>query len=145
MMKRMSILFFALVLTIASCKKLEKTDTSFTMTYDGQTYTEVDEQSLIMTFGTIAIIGDGDTEFALTLEGVGEDGTTTNLCTDPNDCVDICRTTLDFGAVEGKEAFVGLSGTIKRTGKKLEVDVSGLTVSGEAKSLTATIVVGTII
>lgn len=149
-MKKLNVILLAISLFAVSCTKDdltidEGTETSFTMNYDGQTYTEVEANSLSLIGGNIAVAGTAGNEFLLTVLGVGADGTTVNICTDYESCENMCTLTLDFGAVEGKEALVATSGTIKRTGKIIEISASGVSTSFETKSLTATIVVGNVI
>jgi len=151
-MKKLSFLLISISLLAFSCNKddvtpldEQETATSFNMTFDGVTYAEVEENSLSMINGSIAIAGVEGNEFLLTIIGVGADGTTTDIC--PNsECENICTVILDFGAVEGKEGLVSTSGTVKRTGKTLEVNVSGISLTTlETKTLTATIVVGMVL
>jgi hypothetical protein len=127
-------------IVVSSCGKDEvepeaETTGSFTMTYDGVTYTGAEQNSLILSFGTIAAAGTAGDGFLLTVIGVGDDGTTTNIV--PNES----SVMLDFGAVVGSEGFVAQSGTIKRTGKKIEVNAKGISTDLTEKSLSATIVV----
>lgn len=151
-MKRFTIILFALTMVAFSCNKTEDNPietnetSSFTMTYDGITYTEADPNSLVLGLGTVAANGTTGDGFLLTVIGVGADGTTVNICPDPNACDNICTLTLDFGAVAGNEGFVATSGTVKRTGNKIEISATGIgTTNFETKSLTATIVVGSVI
>jgi len=140
---KITIILLAFILIASACKKDEeetKSDPvvetgSLKMVYDGVTYTDVDQKSLHLAYGVLTAkgtIGDG---FLLSIIGVGEDGSTVNF--KPG----ITSVMLDFGAAAGKEGFVAQSGTIKRTGKKVEIDVAGVTTSGDQKTLTATIVV----
>ncbi len=145
-----SILKIAILLSIFSvilnsCSKNDnepeaETMTSFTMTYNGVTYTEADPNSLILGLGTISAKGTTGDGFLLTVIGIGDDGTTTNICPDPSVCDDICSLMLDFGAAEGKEGFVATSGTVKRTGNKIEISATGIgTTDFGTKTLSATI------
>jgi hypothetical protein len=117
----------------------ESAEASFTMEYEGVTYTEVDPGSLLVSGGSIGIAGTGETPFGLIIIGVGDDGSTTEIS------YGVAAVTLDFGAVIGNNGFVATDGTIKRTGKKIEVDVSGLSLLGDPRTLTATIVVEQVI
>ncbi|MBN1252103.1 MAG: hypothetical protein JXR51_11265 [Bacteroidales bacterium] len=152
-MKKLSIILLAISLVAYSCNKdnstaeteLETEAVSFEMTYDGQTYTEAETNSLALVGGNIAVKGLADNGFLLTISGVGEDGTTMNICTDSEVCEHLCTAMLDFGAVVGKEGLVATSGTVKRIGKKIEINISGITTSLVTKTLTATIVVGTVL
>lgn len=147
-MKRFTIILFALTMVAFSCNKTEDNPietnetSSFSMTYGGITYTEADPNSLFLGLGTIAANGTTGDGFLLTVIGVGDDGTTVNICPDPYECETISTLTLDFGAVEGNEGFVATSGTIKRTGNKIEISAIGIgTTNFDTKTLTATIVV----
>ncbi|MEN8120359.1 MAG: hypothetical protein ABFS35_08430 [Bacteroidota bacterium] len=145
-MKKLSIILLAVSLIAFSCNKTDKAEpVSFSLTYDGITYTEAESNSLNMVAGLIAAKGTEGDGLLLTIMGVGADGTTSEVCPD-NDCAQSCTVMLDFGAAAGKEAFGATSGTVKRTGKKIEVNVTGLTVTSlETKTLTATINLGTVI
>lgn len=138
----------ALMLSISfiSCENEEINDensgastASFTMTYDGVTYTDVLENSLVLTNGTIAVIGEEGNEFSLMIIGVGADGTTVSILPGTTSVL------LDFGAVVGKEGLAASSGTVTRSGNTIEIDVMGTTTSLVEKTLTATIVVGQVI
>ncbi|MCF8379828.1 MAG: hypothetical protein K9H49_09640 [Bacteroidales bacterium] len=149
-MKKLSILLIAFSIITFSCKKDEVTPeenlevASATMTYNGQTYTEFDAASLKLVGGILGVKGTEGDGFMLTVIGVGADGTTVNICPDPGVCDNIVTLMLDFGAAVGEEGLVGVSGTVKRTGKKIEISATGLsTASFETKSLTATIIVST--
>ena len=150
-MNKLSILLIAFSLIAFSCDKEDVSpednaeNVSFTMTYDGITYTEFDANSLILVAGNIAAKGTEGDGFLLSIFGVGADGTTVNICADSEACNNMCTLMLDFGASVGQEGLVATTGTIKRTGKKLEISASGVTTSLETKSLTATIVVGTVL
>jgi|GEM_PF-4680317 len=151
-MKRLTIILVALTMIAFSCKKAEDTpdDTtdsgSFSMTYDGITYTEADPNSLILGLGTIAANGTTGEGFLLTVIGVGADGTTVNICPDPSTCDNLCTLSLDFGAAVGNEGFIATSGTVKRTGKKIEITATGIgTTNFTTKTLTATIVVKSVV
>ena len=146
-MKKLSIILIAFSLMALSCSKDDDilsvdAETSFTMIYDGITYTKAEESSLSLVAGTIAVKGTEDGGFGLTIIGVGADGTTSTIC---EDCSQSCNVTLDFGAADGKEALVGMSGTVSRSGKEINVNISGTTTSLETKALTATIKVGTVL
>jgi hypothetical protein len=146
-MKKFGIILIVVSFVVFSCSKdddifNEETETSFTMTYDGVTYTKAEANSLNLVGGAIAVKGTEDGGFGLTILGVGADGTTSTIC---DNCSQPCTVMLDFGAVEGKEGLVGLSGTLTRTGKEIEVNISGITTSLETKTLTATITVGMVI
>jgi len=142
-MKKITIILLAFVLIASACKKDEeetKTDPvvetgSLEMVYDGVTYTEVDQKSLHLVYGTVTVKGTKGDGFLLTIIGVGADGSTVDYV--PG----VTSIMLDFGAASGNEAFVAQSGTIKRTGKKVEIDAAGVTTSGDQKTLTATIIV----
>lgn len=150
-MKKLSIILIAFSLIAFSCNKdgdiiKEELKTSFTMSYDGVTYNEADPSSLTLGLGMISAKGTTGEDFVLTVIGVGEDGTTTNICSDPSVCDQICNLTLDFGAAVGKEGFVATSGTVKRTGNKIEISAAGIgTTDFNTKTLSATIEVGTIL
>jgi hypothetical protein len=155
-MKKLTIILLAISFIAVSCKKDDSTIDiipgvgtptagSITMTYDGQTFTDVDEYSLTLLNGIIAVAGTGAQEFLLTILGVGADGTTVEICTDDETCPNMCTLSLDFGAAVGLEALVATSGTIKRSGKTIEVNVIGITFAGDEKTLTATIVVSQVI
>ena len=148
---RKSIFNIAIILSmfsvvLSSCSKdddslpeLDKFNASFTMTYDDVTYTKVEENSLILAGGNIGVAGADENPFTLIISGVGAEGTTTNIDGVSGSVL------LDFGAAVGKEGFVASGGTIKRTGNKIEVNVSGVTTSLLSKNLTATIVARTVI
>lgn len=151
-MKKLTIILVALTMVAFSCKKTEYTldetsdDTSFSMTYDGVTYTEADPNSLVLALGAVAAKGTTGEGFLLTVMGVGADGTTSNVCSEESTCDNSCTVMLDFGAVVGNEGFVATSGTVKRTGRKIEINATGIgTSSFTTKTLTATIVVGTVV
>jgi len=149
-MKKLNVILLAISLIAVSCGKdvitiEEGTETSFVMNYDGQTYTQAEANSLSLVGGNIAVAGTEGDGFLLTVFGVGADGTTVNICTDSESCENMCTLMLDFGAAAGNEGMVATSGTVKRTGKKIEISASGVTTSLETKSVTATIVVGTVI
>lgn len=151
-LKLILMLFVSFIVATTACKKdstidpIDDSSPSFTMTYDGITYTEADPSSLILGLGMISAKGTTGDGYILTIIGIGADGTTTAICPDPESCNNICTLMLDFGAVVGKEGFVATSGTIKRTGKKLEISASGIgTTNFTNKTMTATIVVKTVV
>lgn len=153
-MKRVSLFLFVITMITVSCSKDKdnKTDpdpattSSFTMTYDGITYTEAEANSLSLVGGNIAVAGTTGDGYLLTIGGIGADGTTTNICTDPDACDHLCTLMLDFGAAVGMEGYLATSGTVKRNGNTLEIDVLGLGITNyETKPLTATIVVGSVL
>ena len=115
------------------------------MTYDRQTFTDVDENSMTLLNGVIAVAGTGAQEFLLTIIGVGADGTTVEICPDNETYPNVCTLSLDFGASVGLEALLATSGTIKRNGKTIEVNVAGISLTGVDQSLTATIVCSQVI
>ena len=143
-MKKISIILFAVSLLVYSCsstddvKPEDEVTASATMTYDGVTYTEFETNSLNMVSGIVSPKGTTGDGFLLSIVGVGADGTTVNIT--PNEV----SVMLDFGAASGKEGLVATSGTIKRTGKKIEINVSGVTTSLDTKTITATINLGTV-
>jgi len=149
-----SILFAIAIVFMAtsSCKKKiiedpiqENPTTSFTMTYDGVTYTGAEAQSLNLTLGMIAVVGHTPSDYWLNIQGVPGDGETWNICVDANTCTNVCKVLLDFGASAGQEGFVAESGTVSRNGHVVTIDVTGHNTALEAKSLSATITVGNII
>ncbi len=155
-MKKLTIILLAISFIAVSCKKDDTipdiipgietpTAGSLTMTYDGQTFTDVDANSLTLLNGAITVAGANSDEFLLTIIGVGADGTTVNICPDNETCPNVCTLILDFGASVGLDALIASSGTIKRSGKTLEVNVLGTTIAGDEKTLTATIVVSQVI
>ena len=130
-MKKLSIILLAVSLIAFSCNNddevlPEEGSVSFSMTYDGVSYTEAEANSLNMVGGMVAAKGTTDDGFLLTIMGIGEDGTTTEIT--PN----VCSVILDFGAAAGKEGLVATSGTVKRTGNKIDINVSGITTSLES-------------
>ncbi len=147
-MKKLSIILLAVSLIAFSCNKVDEAEpgdtVNATMTFDGTTYTEFDVKSLNIVAGMLPAKGNGTDEFLLTIMGIGEDGTTSEICPD-KDCPQPCSVMLDFGAAAGKEGFVAMSGTVKRTDKKIEVNVSGTNLDLETLTLTATINVGSVI
>ncbi len=147
-MKKLLLAMLALSLFTVSCSK--KTDdptppeptltASFTMNYDGVTYTEFDPNSMMLVSNVMAIQGTTGDGFSLSIIGVAPDGSTVDICVDPSACQVLRHVTLDFGASVGMEGFVATSGTIKRTGNKIEVQAVGIgTTDFETKTLTATI------
>jgi hypothetical protein len=125
---------------LSSCSKddvidLATSDASFTMTYDGVTYTDVDESSLILNFGAITAIA-SDESFNLMILGVGDDGSTVTITEESRDSSVI----LSFHGDELEDIFTAFSGTVTRSGNTIEVNVSGYSVSSlTMKTLTATI------
>jgi hypothetical protein len=153
-----AILFSLFSVILTSCEKDEEVEkevikTSFAMKYDGVKFTEANTESLVLYGDSIAIAGNGTQTFGLIIEGIGADNSTATYSiiprrTDPT-------VILDFGAIMDNdglvaslgiikriEKFIATSGTIKRTGNQIDIDVTGSTTSGETKSLVATIVVG---
>ena len=151
-MKKSILFAIAIVFIASSCKKKiiadpiqENPVTSFTMTYNGVTYTDAEAQSLNLTLGMIAAVGHTPSDYWLNIQGVPGDGETWDICVDANTCAHVCKVLLDFGASAGQDGFVAESGTVSRSGHVVDVNVSGFDISGNATSLTATITVGNII
>lgn len=147
-MRKLTIILLAVSLFISSCEEIKEiipTETSFTMTYDGVTYTEAEEQSLNVVSGAMAVQGAGTEELLLTITGIGDDGTTMDICGDPDNCDNLCTVMLDFGAADGKEGLVATQGTVKRTGKTIEINVTGINTALETKTISATITVASIL
>lgn len=147
-MKKLLLALLALSIITVSCSK--KTDdpvtpepeltASFSMTYNGVTYTEFNPNSMSLISNIMAIEGTTGDGFLLSIFGVAPDGSTVDICVDPSACEVLRHVTLDFGTAVGMEGFVATSGTIKRTGNKIEVQAVGLgTTDLETKTLTATI------
>lgn len=150
-MKKLSLILVALTIVASSCKKdsdplnIGTTPTtataSFTMTVDGITYDNADLNSLILSGGNLSAVNETE-EFMMVVSGVGADGSTVNVCTDDEVCDPMCTIMVDFGP-NGAFTFLGESGTVKRTGNKIEISAMGLHDPDEpARPLTATIVVG---
>lgn len=152
-MKKLSLILVAFTIIASSCKKdsdplipgsTPTTATaSFTMTVDGITYDNADLSSLILAGGNLSA---AETDvFVMVVSGVGADGSTVAVCTDDQVCDPMCTIMVDFGP-NGAFPFLGESGTVKRTGNKIEINAMGLHDPDEpARPLTATIVVGTAI
>lgn len=140
---------FAFVSCDLSIEDLEEelNSGSFTMEFDGKIYEGAEAASLSLIQGVIAVKGTEGDGFGLTIMGVGEDGSTVEICNDSETCVDASSTyvTLDFGAADGNEAVVFTSGTIKRDDKTIELEATGLSTDLEEKTITATIVVNTVL
>ncbi len=143
---------------LTSCEKDEEVEkevikTSFVMKYDGVKFTEANTESLVLYGDSIAIAGDGTQSFGLIIEGVGADNSTVTyspfpMRTDPTVILDFGAImdsdglVVSLGKIKNIERFTASSGTIKRTGNQIDIDVSGSTTKGETKSLVVTIVVG---
>ena len=152
-MKKSALLILSIVMIgLYSCKKKDTlpdvnnpTSTSFTMTYDGVTYTKYDIQSMNVASGIIAIVGAEDEEFWLNINGIPNDGETVDICLDQNACSHVCTLLLDFGASIGKPGFVAESGTVSRNGHNIQVNVAGHDTNLDPQTLTANFTVASII
>lgn len=147
-MRNLTIILLAISLFAFSCEEIEEiipTETSFEMIYDGVTYTEVQESTLAIVSGAMIATGTGTDELSLAIVGIGEDGTTTPICLDTEACGSLCTVALTFSDASGKGSFGATTGTIKRTGKTIEINVDGFTATGASKTLTATIKVSSVL
>lgn len=148
-MKKISIILVIVSFIMTSCDLIPgletNEETSFTMEYNGVTYTEVEPLSLTLVDGEIFVLGSEEKQFLLSISGVGEDGTTMDIC-NGSDCENECVLMLTLGDSDTEQVedlFTATSGTIKRTGNKIEIDVSGTNILLETNTLTATIELGT--
>ena len=111
------------------------------MTLDGVTYDHAEANSLILSGGNLSAVSNTD-GFLMVVSGVGADGSTVNTCNDP----DVCATILINFEAGSPFTFIAESGTVKRTGNKIEINAMGLHDPTEPeRPLTATVVVGTVI
>jgi len=97
-MKKLSIILLAVSFIAFSCNKVDEAEPetgNATLTFDGTTYTEFDQESLNMVGGMIAAKGLGNVEFGFTILGVGADGTTSEVCPE-DDCSQPCSIMLTF-------------------------------------------------
>jgi hypothetical protein len=151
-MKKVSIVLVIVSFVLTSCNLTDlipgldtDEETSFTMEYDGVTYTEAAPLTLALVNGQMFVAGTEENGFLLSITGIGEDGTTTEICNGADICEEECSLmlTLEDEEDEIEEILIATSGTIKHTGNKIEIDVLWESELSETKTLTATIEIGT--
>lgn len=135
-----------LVLSLTACEEAnvndadttETTEGSFSMTYDGVTYTDAIPSSLVVKQGMMNIFTSGG--YSLIINGIGEDGDVNTV--DPTNIETLYAVSLmsiDMTDVTNMTGFTATTGTIARNGNTITVNVTGRASDFTTKQLSATI------